>query len=756
MRHALTAAAVLLLLCVVPAARAAEIVVGESIVSALEKYRAEGVRLVYATGLVPDRYRVEAVPDPRASIEDQLRTLLEPHGLTVTPGADDIWVVVAPAESTADAAPVTARADAEPEPVVEEVLVTAAHHRLMRTPTPVQSLSSQELDNTPSAGRDLFRAVTSLPGQASDGLSARQKIRGGSENEVLYLVDGVQLIAPFHMDGFFSPFSALDANVVDAVDIYNAGYPTRFGTRSGGVLDLTLSRTDAAFSGSVDLNLLRAALSAQGAADNWQWLASVRRATVDYVLNQLKTDYGKPQFHDELVRFARETDDGLIAFGLLNSGDEVLLKNPAISEEGSMDRENLTTWAVLDLLFGGKTRVVGRTSYNRIRGSREGTLDNPVDAVGSVENAEKIEIYRVSAEVSRTLSDRFAATAGAEYQYHEGSFNGRLQSVYGPLGAPIQSGPGLDRTFDVSRKGNMAAAYASISSQLTDRLEMELGLRWDYQDIDPVHDHQWSPRLQVNFDATDRLRLFLNLGRYVQHQYLFEVPLDDGLIELTPPQLVDQLSVGAELYVNEHLQVLVETYGKRIEDPQPRTDNLYNRYVLLPEIHADRVLLMPEKARASGLEVSFAGHLSERLGWRLGYVYADVSERLFGDWRPRPWDQHHAVRAQLDWEGERWQASLHAVYHDGWATTDLVTDPAVGVTAYDEARLRDYVSIDASVSRLWRFQHGTLEAYLQVSNLFDRSNVGGYNYDLEEDGRWEGDPRTLLPVLPVLGIKYAW
>ena len=48
------------------------------------------------------------------------------------------------------------------------------------------------------------------------------------------------------------------------------------------------------------------------------------------------------------------------------------------------------------------------------------------------------------------------------------------------------------------------------------------------------------------------------------------------------------------------------------------------------------------------------------------------------------------------------------------------------------------------------------EAYLQVSNLFDRSNVGGYNYDLEEDGRWEGDPRTLLPVLPVLGIKYAW
>ncbi|MGE0622353.1 MAG: TonB-dependent receptor plug domain-containing protein [Pseudomonadales bacterium] len=756
MRYPLTALAVLLLLSAAPASRAADVVPGEPLAETLEKYRAEGVRLVYATGLVPDRYRVAAAPDPAAPVETQLRMLLEPFGLTLTAGADGIWIVAAGTETAPvppDPAPVVPTVI---EPAVEEVLVTAAHHRLLRTPTPAQSLSSRELDSTPSAGRDLFRAVTSLPGQANDGVTARQKIRGGSENEVLYLVDGTQLIAPFHLEGFFSPFSALDSNVVDAVDVYNAGYPTRFGTRSGGVLDLTLSRTDAAFSGSVDLNLLRAAVSAQGAAANWQWLASARRGTVDYVLSQLKTDYGRPEFHDELLRLARETDDSLIAFGVLNSGDEVLLKNPSINEEGSMDRDNLTAWAVLDVLLGGRTRVVGRSSYNRIRGSREGTLDNPVDAVGSVENAEKIEITRFSAELGRTLTDRLALTAGAEYQYHQGSFDGHLQSVYGPLGTPIQSGPGLDRTFDVSRKGNMAAVYASISSQLTDRLEMELGLRWDYQDIDPVHDDQWSPRLQVNFDATDRLRLFLNLGRYVQHQYLFEIPLDDGLIELAPPQLVDQLSVGAELYWSDRLQVLVEAYGKRIRDPQTRADNLYNRYVLLPEIHADRELLMPEKARASGIEVSFAGNLTNRLGWRLGYVYADVSERLFGDWRPRPWDQHHAVRAQLDWEGERWQASLHAVYHDGWATTDLVTDPVVGVSAYNEARLPDYVSIDASVSRLWRFQRSTLEAYLQVSNLFDHSNIGGYDYVLEDDGQWEGDARTLLPVLPVLGLKYAW
>jgi outer membrane receptor protein involved in Fe transport len=265
--------------------------------------------------------------------------------------------------------------------------------------------------------------------------------------------------------------------------------------------------------------------------------------------------------------------------------------------------------------------------------------------------------------------------------------------------------------------------------------------------------------LQVNFDPTDRLSLFLNLGRYVQHQYLFEVPLDDGLIELAPPQRVDQVSVGAQIQISDALQVLIEAYGKKIRDPQVRADNLYNRYVLLPEIHSDRVLLAPEEARASGVEVSLAGRLSGPLGWRLGYVYADVSERLDGHWRPRPWDQHHALRAQLDWEGQRWQAGVHVIYRDGWATTDLITQPGAGFRAYNATRLKDFVSIDASIARVWQFRRSALEVYLQVSNLLNRSNVGGYDYDLEdEEGQdeWERDPRTLLPILPVLGVKFSW
>lgn len=728
----------------------------QPLTEALEAYRAAGVRIVYSTGVVSGRYRVQVLPDPSATLTTQIATLLAPHGLALIPGVDDVWVVVVDSTSLPDPEPVAQVPASDPAiPMIEEVLVTAAHHRLIRNTASAQSLTNQQIDDAPGIGRDLFRAVTTLPGQATDGLTARQKIRGGNENEVLYLLDGTQLIAPFHMDGFFSPFGVLNTNVIDAVDVYNSGYPARFGTRSSGVLDLTIRGAEKPFSGTVDANLMRLAAHAQGASGNWQWLASARRGTLDYLLRQLHEDYGEPEFNDQMLRIEHGGATRRLIVGLMNSRDEVFLRNPSIHEEGSNDRQNLMVWAVSDFLPAPGTQVVGRASYNRIRSDRGGTLDNPVDAVGNMDGSSLVEILRISGELTRALSDRFRLRGGFEIQQHKGDFRGELNSVYGLLGQPVQEYPELHRRFDVSRKGDITALYASISGRLHPRLEAELGLRYDNQDIDPVHEDQLSPRLQLNFKVSDRFSLFLNAGRYSQHQYLFEVPLDDGLLTLAPPQVTDQLSIGSRFSLGSSIQVLIEAYGKRIRDPQPRSDNLYDRYVLLPEIHGDRVLLLPEKARATGVEVSVAGQLLDRLDWRLGYVHADVSERIGGDWRPRPWDQRNSFRGQLGWSGTRWRAALHMVYHDGWATTDLVLDPGTGIDAYNNARLKSYFSIDASVSRIWRWQKSTLEAYVQISNLSNRSNVGGYDYSLDE-AEWQGKARSLLPVLPVLGLKYAW
>jgi outer membrane receptor protein involved in Fe transport len=379
-----------------------------------------------------------------------------------------------------------------------------------------------------------------------------------------------------------------------------------------------------------------------------------------------------------------------------------------------------------------------------------------VDAVGSLDETRDFDVYRLTADWSYRLPNEAILRVGTDYQHQKGDFVASLHSIYGPLGNPVQSSPGIDRDFAATRKGDMFAVYASALTRINGTWEVEFGLRYDIQDIDPVHDNQLSPRLQINYTPSASTAVFLNLGRYVQHQNLYELQLDDGLVELTDPEQSDQASIGLRVTPKTNVQVQIEVYYKKISDPQPRFDNLYNRYVLLPELHADRVTGLASKARARGVELSAGGAWRDGVFWRASYVLADVEEKFGGSWRPRAWDQHHSLKLGLDWQGRNWRVALQGTYHTGWATTSLITEPTSSVAQYNDTRLQDFASIDLSIARQWQFSSSVLEFYLDVSNLSNRTNIGGHDYRLDAGLIWQRDAQALLPILPVLGVKWQW
>lgn len=745
--------ALLISVCIDAAAAATgvTVVVGEPLTEALDKYRDAGLPIAYSSALIRSGQRVRSIPDLTAHPETQVRTLIAPYGLTLTLTESKIWAVTR--------ITVVDEIETEPvehavEPAVEEILVTTPRHRLVRDRDSIQSLDTRALDSIPSAGGDLFRAVSTLPGQASDGLSTRQRIRGSNDNEVLYLIDGAQLIEPFHMGDFHSPFSAVNANIVDAVNVYNSGFPSRYGNRSAGVVDLMIYESDEPVSGTIDLNLLSVSAHAQVNSENWQTLVSARRGMLDVVFDLFEEDYGQPMFHDEMLRVVGDIGTSQMTFGLINSVDEIQLNNPDIAEYGESDSESLLAWVGAEVFLSPSTRLTLRGNLNRMRHQREGMLNNPSDAIGELEEERAFDVYRLTADWSQALFfGQF--NFGVEYQHHRGKFSGWLTTEYGPLGEPIQPLPGIDRRFDASRSGDMVAVHGTVSGSLWHRLNIELGLRYDSQDIDPVHDTQLSPRFQVSYALSNSVVTFLNLGRYAQHQYLYEIQLDDQLFELADPQLVDQVSFGLRFTGDNGTTVQLELYHKEIRDPEPRFDNLYNRYVLLPELHADRFGALPERARATGMELSASGNLGGSLFWSGSYVLANVEERFAELWRPRPWDQHHAIRVGLDWRRPRWQVGLHTAFHTGWATSDLITETGASVAQYNDTRLKDFVSIDLSAAHYWYFGSSELELYLQLSNMSNRTNIGGYDYSLEGDN-WERESQQLLPLLPVIGVKYRW
>jgi outer membrane receptor protein involved in Fe transport len=725
----------------------------QSLQAALKALQVSGLKLVFSNALVKPHYRVSAGVGRADSLAGQAALLLQPFGLGLERADAGVWYVVQAAVPEVQA-PAPARVVPQPA-IVEEVLVSSSRHRLVRESHERRGLDQRELEIVPSIGRDLLRAVNHLPGQASVGVSARSHMRGGNTDEVLYLVDGIQLIEPFHMADFHALFSAINPSLVDSINVYHAGFPAVFGSRLSGVVDMELAEAERPVEGRVNLDFVNAATQAQGYTGATHWLVSARRSTVDYLLDYAEQDYGRPKFHDELMRLSWQGEATDLTMGMLYGNDELTLADDNAGETARADYHNLATWLRSSHVLDEHLALQFSGSFTSIDNERQGRVNDPGDAVGSLEESRQFTVATFRSAVQWRPAKRWLIHAGAEGQQQNAEFEVDIESHYGQLGEPLQPVDLLLRRVSADRDGTLLTAFLSAQQQITDHLRVEYGARYDLQDIEPVRNSQFSPRVQITYDSGRSWRTFLNVGRYAQHQNLYELQLDDGLLELHDPQLADQVSIGTDWTAAERWRIGLEAYWREIDDPWSRFENLYNRWVLLPELHADRVNLLPQQARTFGAEVVLDHRPSEVLRWSLSLALARAEERFGDEWRPRPWEQRRTLRASMDWRPARWRIGVSAGYHTGWPTTSLVTEALSGANRLYDRTLPGYFSLDIHAARHVDLPRSELEIYFDLSNATFAANVGGYRYELSGTG-FVRDQRMLLPPVPVLGLSWSW
>ncbi len=72
---------------------------------------------------------------------------------------------------------------------------------------------------------------------------------------------------------------------------------------------------------------------------------------------------------------------------------------------------------------------------------------------------------------------------------------------------------------------------------------------------------------------------------------------------------------------------------------------------------------------------------------------------------------------------------------------------------YDE-RLPDYHRLDLRASRAWRTKAGLLTFYLDIQNVYDRGNIGGFDFEIdEEEGTIVRRAEEWAGFLPSGGIR---
>ena len=737
---------------------------GRVIAELIDEYREAGYPFAYSTNLVTADLTVQSEPLP-GSVLDIVSQILRPHGLMIR---TDSGVHLVVRDTSVDPEPGKPAAQGDKPAAagaVENVIVSASRYAISRDiATSKFSIDQRTIQNLPDVGEDPIRVTQRLPGAAASGGSALAHFRGGETGEIGIMLNGQWLFDPFHIRDYQNIFSAIDARAVEGVEIYTGGFPVRYGDRMSGLVLMDSVDTEKARHNEIGISVFNTSLLTSGASTNKSWLLSARRGNLDLVI---EPKYGQPSYFDVFGEFAIDiTPKTRLSFNTLYAEDAISLileTEPTERDQVSSSTRNAQFWVRLDSQWSdtlSSATVISTVDYSN---RRNGFSNDMEKMVATVQDDRDVSQFGFRQDWLWNPSDAhwmqwgITATAGeADYRYDAEAEYFGLQALYEDQVADIT------RSVTASPSGGSYAFYLSDRWQLSEKSIIEWGLRWDDQTYTELKsDSQLSPRLSYLYRVGDQTELRVSVGRYFQSQPMQSLQVEDGVTNFWPAQRADHVILGVQhLFANE-ISARAELFYKDIGRVRPRFENLFDPLGLMPELQPDRVRLEPTSARARGVELSF-DRSSRRLGWWASYTWSNVTDEIDATSVLRSWDQRHSLQAGIDWKKDQWNMSAATSVHTGWPTTDLfMTDDGTVVPGpRNTQRHSTYASVDVRVSRRFDVKRGSLLAFVEVSNLFNRRNVCCLDWDIEEgpggEDILERGQDYWMPMLPAIGFLWEF
>ena len=685
-------------------------------------------------GLEPGTYTVQA-RRPGFVIEER-------EGVTLPPGAAaEVSFVLQPAPLTG-----------------EEIVVHPSRiSMLQEEPTAPIALNREQILRLPHLGEDVFRTLSLLPGITSNDITASFHVRGGRRDEVLVLLDGQELYEAYHLKDFDNALSVVAASGLSHLDLTTGAFPSSYGDRMGGILDLTTITPSKPRAFRLSVSLVNAQLEGSGTlGERAWWLASIRRGTTDLVGRFIGKE--DPIFWDLFSKLDyRLTSSQSARLNFLQSGDEldfVADDNGEITRFGT-EYDNSYLWLTHQAVLSDRLFVDTAVSASRASRDRRG-LEDEEEKQLDVRDERDLKVTGLLQSWNLQAGEH-SLKAGFELRRFEAEYDyDSFRAFESPL-AGLRSEP---RDGFFLFRGKLADDY--LGAYLSDRLSpikpltLELGVRFDRHTL--TGDSLWSPRASLAWGLGRSSVVRLGWGHYFQSQRVYELMVEDADTRLYPAERSEHWVVGFEhLFDGKETSPLValraEAYRRRVTDPRPRYENLLEPFEPFPEASINRFRIEPERAVAEGVELLLRGRAGSRFDWWLNYAYSTTEDEIGGKKVPRQIEQRHTVNADLNYHlGRHWDVNLAWRYHTGWRFTPVFLEkgdegvlvPVLG--RLNSERLRDYHRLDVRVSRKWPLKSGSLTFFLDVQNVYNHKNVAGFDLEVDEkageiianEERWPG------------------
>ncbi len=735
-----------------------------SLADLLRSLAASGYDILYSSDLVSPDLRVpETLHEP--DLLGRAREALAAHHLTLRSDGQKRYVVT---KSNRVEPLVKPDAPAVAEEHLDEVAVFASRYVFEDQASVVQSsFGHDDLEQMPGAQGDVMRAIRTVPGLANN-LSSRPYVRGAFLEDVLVRFDGIPMVDPFHFKNFQNLVSAFDPATVERMDVYTGGFPVRFGTRSAATFDIAPREVDSGYEHRVGANLLSYDASTVGHSDSWpvEWLATARHSTQKIVLQPTGGDIGEPSYFDALGRLRWQVDPALALIGgWLLLDDEVSSSAEDLSNERAVAHDrDLYGWLAAEWSPSGSVHSRSSLSVGGSERTLVGSLYLPGAATGSLNERREISTVDLRTDWTCVQTESVMWEFGGETTFETADLQFARSESLNPLLAE-----GLERPADVtlvnarSRSSVVLGTYGSLRRRWR-RLEVEIGLRADYQDYRGLGTRsQLSPRLNLRFDPQADWHLYGSWGHFRQAQRVDEWRPETDQTTPDPATHVVQSIGGVAHDVSAATHWRIEAYYNHWLTVHPYLDNDLNRLSLIPELGPDRVLVAPRGGDAVGVELSLRQSIGTDWVAAGSYILSRSTDNLGGRDVLRSWDQTHAINAEVAWKRGGSSASFVVGWHSGWPKTPIVfraggagVPASLEIESRNSGRWGSYFSADVRLARTVPLKWGEVWLWADATNVSNRDNECCNVYGQVDAAGHLLPPTTASWYPRVLNVGFEW
>ena len=603
---------------------------------------------------------------------------------------------------------------------------------------------------TPGANGDLVSYLQSLPGVVSLGSRGGQVfIRGGTPSENMVLVDGILMYKPFHIVGFFSPFSE---NLISSADFYAGGFSPQYTGRTASVLDISMRQGDRInYKGSTSISPFLADVMVEGPFQKEQssWIISSRKSILQSSSRSLMAEEQPLKFESNFAKASFSANDVNCSFMGMQTYDR-----------GRLDYEKDETIRWGNVLVGTQCRVLPGDTRTFLKSNVNFShMWNQTSNLDFKDSFSRIS--RFHADVNMTQyrdSVRFMYGAFLTTRYMNYDIRGRFQDLDTEKYSMFNMGGHFELAIPIGKKLRIQPGIvASI--------------------IPSEYDPSYEPRFRASFRPFGRESEEIGFTAGIYRQPI--VGISDmrdasSVFVIWMRQLQDNPQMQSTHYLLSWQQSIgqfnwsIEGYYKDLENiPIPIWTNVARV--------STELSLANGYTYGSDLRLEYTkGRFYGLIGYGYNYTEYESAQDHFGYWFDNPvqsfnppHDRRHQVNLTTSLEvgeiffGLRWQLGTGVpftqpigfdeviFYDDGLSDVrNTVGTRRVILDKPYEGRLPVYHRLDISAERDFNLSKSgiVLNSKVGVINAYDRRNL--FFYDTFTDRRADQ-----LPFVPYIALK---